>query len=141
MLAIWVTYFICIMGPSPSESVLHFHTLAAQAVCLRVDDRSQLDSESPSPRCRDPFYARIYIRCRTSHLSSLQISPLGRGQPTSSLFFTLDSTENRNSSFVQVPASPRETGAKGEKGDKLPPLLTTNPLCALSGGSKPDRRR
>jgi hypothetical protein len=85
--------------------------------------------------------ARIYIRCRTSRLSSLQISPLGRGQPTSSLFFTrLD--RKSQFKFCASTSVPERQEAKGEKGDKLPPLLlTTNPLCALSGGSKPDRRR
>src|SRR6266851_632640 len=119
MLAIWVTYFICIMGPSPSESVLHFHTLAAQAVCLRVDDRSQLDSES------SPFHARIYIRCRTSRLSSLQISPLGRGQPTSSLFFTrLD----RKSQFKFCSEPERQEQKEKKEKSFRPCLLQT--LCA-----------
>jgi hypothetical protein len=136
MLAIWVTYFICIMGPSPSESVLHFHTLAAQAVCLRVDDRSQLDSESPSPRCRDPFYARIYIRCRTSRLSSLQISPLGRGQPTSSLFFFTRLDRNRNSSFVQVTSEPERDRSKRRKRRQASAVAYHKPSVRIIGWLK-----
>lgn len=115
MLAIWVTYFICIMGPSPSESVLHFHTLAAQAVCLRVDDRSQLDSESsPSPRCRDPFHcSHLYKMQDVASLQSSNQSSWAR--PTNFISF-LHST--RQKIAIQVLCKyqcARETGSKRRK--------------------------
>jgi hypothetical protein len=71
-------------------NMFHYGSLAQQIGtrvshrpgCVCLGDRGRSGAIS-SPRCRDPFHIRIYIRCRTSRLSNLQFdSPLAHDQPT-----------------------------------------------------------